>query len=122
MQTNRMRVFIASEIGSRFAISTPDSKTGSLVLAPLRERRHSSSLPSHERNDIAPSVRTEKPLLQCSELVAQLRGLLEFQVLRVLEHLLLEPLDLFRERLLRHRVVARLLLGGLERLARLLRI
>src|SRR6266513_982444 len=52
----------------------------------------------------------EHALLELAELVARLRRLLELQVLRVLEHLLLQRPDLARDLLLRHRLVPRLFL------------
>src|SRR3954462_9104950 len=55
---------------------------------------------------------TEHTLFQLGELVTHARGLLELQVARVLQHLLLERLDLARDLLLAHRLVARLGLRG----------
>jgi len=43
------------------------------------------------------TVRAESRVLEARELVAHARGLLEFEVACVLEHLLFEPLDLARE-------------------------
>src|SRR2546425_12865207 len=52
----------------------------------------------------------EHALLELAELVARLRRLLELEVLRVLEHLLLQSFDLARNLLLGHRFVTRLFL------------
>src|SRR5258708_38317687 len=49
------------------------------------------------------------PLPQFRELISRARGLLELEVARVLQHLLLERLDLARKLLLRHGLEARLL-------------
>src|SRR5690606_34964837 len=56
------------------------------------------------------------------ELVANLRGLLELEIPRVLEHLLLEPPDLARKPLLAERLVLRVALGGSQLGARRLRV
>src|SRR5690242_11521984 len=56
---------------------------------------------------------TEHPLLELGQLVAHLGGLLELEVASVLQHLLLEYLDLARKLLLGHRLVAH---GVLDRL------
>src|SRR5688500_2778605 len=57
----------------------------------------------------------EDPLLELAELVARLCRILELQVLRVLQHALLERLHLARQLLFRHRLVARLELRGGKR-------
>jgi len=53
---------------------------------------------------------SEHALLELAELVARLRRLLELEVLRVLEHLLLQRLDLACDLFFGHRFVARLFL------------
>src|SRR3954470_14020403 len=67
-------------------------------------RRQASALLRSELN-------AEHPFLELPELVAHPRGFLELEVARVLQHLLLEHLDLARELLLRHRLVAHGVLG-----------
>src|ERR1700682_2693089 len=55
-------------------------------------------------------LNAERALLELGELVPRARGLLELEIARELEHLLLECLDLARELLLAHGLVTRLLL------------
>ena len=93
IQTKRIFVLIAREVGSRFAIfNTCWKKIGG--------GNTSSRAPSDERANATGTIGAKDLLLEAGQAIADLGGLFKFEIARVLEHLLFELLDLARKRLL----------------------